>query len=371
MNRYPTRARTSGRTPGTAVSVDDFYGEDELDELLQNQPPRAPPPPHAPPPPLPNSFPLFRTDRKLEQLFQQGNLSLTDWGNVTPIPLYRQKVQKHFAFSHVHGTATWMADIVFFKKDCLDLKFTQSESEVLKRYDLAYEQLVRRKNAYPVLLFLHCNSRLARAYLLPSRHHRVQDIAPCFEDMLTTFGQRFSLIITDAAPEFHVVCQALGLQHIPLNMSSPENYHTMLAPLDRFCKTLRDMFFNLRRQGVQVSLRQDLIDRCCDLYNNVNHLTLTKVLGFDCTPWQCFTTEEVETEFIRRLTARNYNRITDDLYPGQKVYIYQPRETFKKRRNNVLDDAYVVRDFRNGRYVLENTTNPLDRRAHVRSWIVK
>ena len=269
-----------------------------------------------------------------------------------------------------------MADIVFFKEDCLDIRFNQYEQQLLQRDRTRddrekAERLLEARDAFPVLLFIHCNSRLARAFLLPSRRHRIEDIKPCFQVMLNTYRNRFKVIITDAAREFPRVCRDLNLTHIALNMSSPDNYHTMLAPLDRFCRTLRDMLYNLKRQHVVASLGQPILNKCCEVYNNISHDTLTKVLGFNCSPQECFDNRPVETEFIRRLTARNYNRGHDNFIQEEEVFIYQPREPFKKRRNNVLDDSYSVVGTDRGRYVLRNNNNPTDSRLLPRSWFVR
>lgn len=366
----PRRRRR--RSPSISEDDDDDSFSDSSSSSLV-LPPTPPPPP---PPKLPSSYPIFRTDKKLLELLDKGYLSEADYARVSSIPLYRPKVQKVYAFSHVHDFDTWMADIVFFKEDCLDIRFNQYEQQLLRRdrtpadVDRA-NRLLEARDAYPVLLFIHCNSRLARAFLLSSRHHRIQDIQPCFQYMLTTYGPRFKVIITDAAREFPRVCRDLNLHHIALNMSSPDNYHTMLAPLDRFCRTLRDMLYNLKRQHVVARLGQPLLNKCCEVYNNISHDTLTKVLGFNCSPQECFDNRPVETEFIRRLTARNYNRVLGNFEPQEEVFIYQPKEPFKKRRNNVLDDSYSVVGKNRGRFVLQNNNNPTDSRLLPRSWFVR
>ena len=334
-----------------------------------------PEPPRPRRPPLPPSLPVFRTWDKLKELFLLGEVSKEDVENVTPVPLYQPKIQKIYSFSHVHGFDTWMADIVFFNGRCLDYRFNQYEQQILRRnrtqHDRnAADRLLRARDLYPVLLFVHCNSRLAEAFFLGNRHHRVADILPCFQTLTRKYGSRFSTLITDAAPEFGAVTRQLGLRHIPLNMSDPENYHTLLAPLDRFVRTLRDMLFNLRRQRKEITLGQDILSKCCQLYNNVSHDTLSKVMGFPVSPLKCFTNRPIETEFVRRVSGRNYNRYISDIPEGRDVYVYQPRVPFVKRRNSVMDDTFRVLGLDKGRYYLENTNNPESRIRHVRSKIV-
>lgn len=332
------------------------------------------PPPRA----LPTSLPIFRTWDKILDLYNLHAITKDDAERITSIPKYIPRKQMAYSFSHVHDYNSWMVDIVFFHENCLDYRFNQYEQQILNRRNTQRdienaERLLQRRKLFPVCIFLHCNSRVAEAFFLSTRHHTVQDLIPCFQRMLAKYQRRFSTIISDAAPEFSAVIRSFGdrLRHIPINMSDPENYHTLLAPIDRFVRTLRDMLFNLRRHHINVQLGQQILDRVCELYNQVSHSTLSKVMGFPLSPIVCFSNHPIETEFVRRIAASNYGKYISDLRTGSEVYVYQPREPFVKRRNSVMDDMFRVLGFNKGRYHLQNTNNPTSQIHHLRSRIVR
>ena len=342
----------------------------------------------------------FRSADKLNHLYSYLNYPLESLTKVEGVPKYLyHKRQRRYAYAHVHGLTTWMIDVLFFEPDGTSIQFTEREARILERGERddatdrqrdAAQRLLRNRGCIPVLVILHCNSRWGAA--LPMRNRTAETICQTLERCFIIQNLNVELtFISDADPAIKKAIELFNMdlarvqqqrayvnqddidfvevRHIQINMSDKSNYHTMLAPLDRFSRTLRDMIFNSFRSNPTLRLHPDTMDRVlhlvCSTYNNIPHSTLSEVMGFPITPVQMMNNLEIQQEFVRRLSGRNYNIPRDDIRVGSRVYLYQPREDMKKRRNSVEDDRYIVEE-QGGRYLLRNerTGNHV---MHVRS----
>ena len=308
------------------------------------------------------SLPLlpFRSSRKLSYQLQNHSISIDDAMRVKEIPKYMPKHQQHYSIKHVHGKKTWMMDFAFIKGEG---EVIQPDEET-KKTDVA----PRFKNQQVILLRLHCNSRYCEANIVPSKSE--QYVKPVLLMML--HSGRLDTLITDADASFNTI--ALNriyqgghvIKHIIYNMDALEKTHafphTLLAPIDRMTRTLRDMLFNCKRMNPAFRLTEDSLQQVLRIYNNTPHSTLTKILGFPCTPNQVLTYEVLQDELIRRLMTKNFITSSPAIAAvniGDEVYLHQPHAFNLKRRNTVEDDQYVVQEIIGGsKYILVNTHNP-------------
>ena len=360
------------------------------------------PAPAPAPVPVPKPLLPFRTPYKLVDVLNQGHATAQEIFKVHRDPKYIPKKQKYFQYWHVHGFNTWMIDIVFIKTDGGKFEFSDNDIQILTQADALEQQPTTEENArtkeifnrvseeilannhcQKILLCIHCNSRLAKAYMI--KDQKAITLIPCIKDLRDRFG--CDTIISDAQGSISAAIREINtsdvnvarreipiIKHICLNMSAKNNetFHTMLALVDRMCRTLRDMIYNVKFNNRNVIVDGHLLDVLCDIYNNVQHDRLTNVMGFPISPKQMFSNPKCQEEFLRRTLAHNYRvnaTINNDLHIGEIVRVHNKPEPFKKRRNTVEDDEYEVVGY-DGRYILRNrTTNKLGR--YVRSQIVR
>ena len=366
----------------------------------------------------------FRTAYKLDDIQRLGHASLQDIAKVHRIPRYIPKKQKSYMYYHVHGFNTWMIDIVFIKTDGTVFELSEADATVLaeaqrieevipqpegegegedeegegegeegegegeegevleqipdeirRQFADATDRILRENNCKIVLLCIHCNSRKSIAFVI--KNQKALTLIPCLAFLC--YRYHCDTIISDAQASIGKAIydinhrSMLNVKHIKLNMSSKNNqyFHTMLSLVDRMCRTLRDMIYNVKFHNQLVEVDNILLFKLCDIYNNVQHDRLTMIMGFPITPQQMFENLRVQQEFIRRLSAHNYrlNHINRMIPEKEIVRIYNRPEPFKKRRNSVADDEYEVEGY-DGRYFLRNLkTGTLGR--YLRSQIVR
>ena len=314
----------------------------------------------------------YRTAPKLDSLYFNKYAQGEDLRKVSTIPKYKPYKQRSYAYAHIHGFHTYMIDIVFFKKDGMIYDFTPDEQRIVNRGNAASQQLIVARKLTPVLIAIHCNSRYGRAIEMPNTTAKsvaealkkivnlnaitqtvtfISDADPRFPPAIAKLNEELTVINAHRAGDAEFV----QIEHIPINMSDPDNDHTMLAPLDRFSRTLRDMIFNVYRNNKTMprQFNQQLLDTLCGIHNNTPHTTLSTVMGFPLSPQTMLMHNEIHQEFVRRLAGRNYNIPRDDLPVGSRVYVYQPPSPMKKRRTSAEDDMYIV-DKTGPRYLLHN-----------------
>ena len=302
----------------------------------------------------------FRSSRKLSYQLQNQSISINDALRVREIPKYMPKYQQGLSLKHVHGKKTWMMDFIFIKGEG---EVIQPDEET-KKTDTA----PRFRNQQVILLRLHCNSRYCEANIVPSKAEEY--VKPVVLMML--HSGRMDTLITDADTSFNTT--ALNriyqgghvINHIIFNMDELQKTyafpHTLLAPIDRMARTLRDMIYNCKRMDTAFRLTDESLQQILKIYNNTPHSTLTKIMGFPCTPLQVLTYEVLHDELIRRLNTKNHitatSSATTSVKVGDEVYLHQPHAFNLKRRNTVEDDVYIVREITGGKYVLVNSRNP-------------
>ena len=320
-----------------------------------------------PDPELPPKLVPYRSNQKDIQSrhWRELNPNVPSYAEWEPVPKWIARRQRPFEYHHVHGPGTWMADLIVLKKTQAP---TDAETGMYRRggNHRAHLLLEQEMKFLELFVAIQCNSRYAYIRKILRRDGPTLD--ECFNDMQSKHLDVRTLI-TDMGGGFQNM-QA-PVQHIYLNMSSPDQRHSGLSIIDRFVRTLRDMLYNVRPAPVTERVCQELVR----IYNTTPHNTLTNTMGFLVTPDDVRTTPELELELIRRWSGQNYTKATRDpdfaLYPGQIVWVkYEPYRAITKKRNSVEDDPYrVIRRIGKARYRLQNIHTNQTKEA-VRSQIV-
>ena len=258
------------------------------------------------------------------------------------IPVWNRKLASKLSLHHQHGPRTWMCDHFFIKGD----------GEVIQEDDTP---------DVIILAFLHVNSRLFHAYIVPDK-----GLDAFFEVLQyyiirhfpyeTTFpdwirNNNLSLMDTllcDAAFDRQGIkgwLEERGVKMISKNISRTKD-HSFLSPIDRMARTLRDMIFNAKRSNPAFKFNEETLKGLCRIYNTTPHATLTKIMGFDVSPNDVFMHMELQDEIMRRIYLQNYKISTSAAFSsvqvGSIVYLHKPREFGKKRRLNVEETPYKV-----------------------------
>lgn len=152
---------------------------------------------------------------------------------------------------------------------------------------------------------------------------------------------------------FQNLLQNNKIKFIPVIKDS----HTSLGLIDRLCRTIRDISYNTRTK----ILTQKDIDKILNIYNNMYHSTLSKMLNKKITPNEVSNNPKLEQQVINY--CMDYNNQLKVLYPdinltvGQICKIYQPFDKFKKRRRLLKKDYYKIVNKTGNIYTVQNMRN--------------
>lgn len=153
--------------------------------------------------------------------------------------------------------------------------------------------------------------------------------------------------------QFQTMLQNNKIKFVPV----VEGSHTSLSLIDRLCRTIRDISYNL---GIKI-LTQNDINKILNVYNNMYHSSLSKILGKKITPNEVNNSPELEQQIINYCI--DYNKQLKVLHPeielqvGQICKVYQPFDKFKKRRRLLKKDYYKIVNKTGNIYTVQNTRN--------------
>lgn len=153
--------------------------------------------------------------------------------------------------------------------------------------------------------------------------------------------------------QFQTMLRNNGITFIPV----VEGSHTSLSLIDRLCRTIRDISYNM---GIKI-LTQNDINKVLKVYNNMYHSSLSKILGKKITPNEVNDHPELEQQIINYCI--DYNKQLKVLHPeielqvGQICKVYQPFDKFKKRRRLLKKDYYKIVNKTGNIYTVQNVRN--------------
>ena len=153
--------------------------------------------------------------------------------------------------------------------------------------------------------------------------------------------------------QFQTMLRNNGIKFVPV----VEGSHTSLSLIDRLCRTIRDISYNM---GIKI-LTQNDINKVLNIYNNMYHSSLSKILGKKITPNEVNEHPELEQQIINYCI--DYNKQLKVLHPeielqvGQICKVYQPFDKFKKRRRLLKKDYYKIVNKTGNIYTVQNVRN--------------
>ena len=153
--------------------------------------------------------------------------------------------------------------------------------------------------------------------------------------------------------QFQTMLRNNGIKFVPV----VEGSHTSLSLIDRLCRTIRDISYNM---GIKI-LTQNDINKILNVYNNMYHSSLSKILGKKITPNEVNDNPELEQQIINYCI--DYNKQLKVLHPeielkiGQICKVYQPFDKFKKRRRLLKKDYYKIVNKTGNIYTVQNVRN--------------
>lgn len=153
--------------------------------------------------------------------------------------------------------------------------------------------------------------------------------------------------------QFQTMLRNNGIKFIPV----VEGSHTSLSLIDRLCRTIRDISYNM---GIKI-LTQNDINKVLNVYNNMYHSSLSKMLGKKITPNEVNEHPELEKQIINYCI--DYNKQLKVLHPeidlqvGQICKVYQPFDKFKKRRRLLKKDYFRIVNKTGNIYTVQNVRN--------------
>ena len=153
--------------------------------------------------------------------------------------------------------------------------------------------------------------------------------------------------------QFQTMLRNNGIKFVPV----VEGSHTSLSLIDRLCRTIRDISYNM---GIKI-LTQNDINKVLNVYNNMYHSSLSKMLAKKITPNEVNDNPELEQQIINYCI--DYNKQLKVLHPeielqvGQICKVYQPFDKFKKRRRLLKKDYYKIVNKTGNIYTVQNVRN--------------
>ena len=158
----------------------------------------------------------------------------------------------------------------------------------------------------------------------------------------------------------------LEQNHIMFIPAIPKS-HTSLSLIDRLCRTIRDIAFNLNIKHIS---HQDIMNLILYYYNNSRHETLTKILFKShpelkliykngITPAIMDANPELERLYALECKKHNYyvqSKHDYDVNIGDEVQIVNENNPFMKNHTILNKDPYKVTNRLGNIYVLNDKT---------------
>jgi hypothetical protein len=132
--------------------------------------------------------------------------------------------------------------------------------------------------------------------------------------------------------------------------------HTTLSTLNRVCRTIRTMLYNMRIPQSQCS--PNVMKYIIDEYNSSPHSTLSKIFHRKVCPNDI--DYFMETVIINYMIEYNQNILNNsdyDIEVGSLVKVYNNGDIFEKVKPKVLAGNWIVKEYKGSNYVLENKLN--------------
>jgi hypothetical protein len=209
---------------------------------------------------------------------------------------------------------------------------------------------------YKYLVCIGVNNRYATVIplnvihdiLMTEKYKEISTVQINLELLLLKLPDGMKTFYSDAEPSFLALKNYLESYGVIL-IAEPDQFHTRLAIINRFIRTLRDMAFN--KFSVEDQIKPNQMKELVLKYNNAYHTTLSKVIGFQVSPKDVLLSSELEAFLVKKLLVKKFLKNTDNkLSIGAKVAVYQAPKPFEKTRSNVLEGEWTITDIIGNKY---------------------
>ena len=190
-------------------------------------------------------------------------------------------------------------------------------------------------------VFIGTNTRYAVVHALNSKD--AEDIRQSLLDFIL---QHHPVKITSDNEKAFLEKQNLELldQMKVIYQTVPDKNHSTLALIDRFIRTLRDMYGT--NQPINVATMNNLVNE----YNNTYHQAI------ECKPIDMYNNKALEKEYILKMQAKRdkQRQLNDFIIPiGAYVRYMIDKDPLTKRRYRFTTDSYKVIGHEGNHYLLQ------------------
>jgi hypothetical protein len=199
--------------------------------------------------------------------------------------------------------------------------------------------IVSRYSFLQPLNFIH-NSFGARANITQRDLASVQEALRNIIPQLKRDRRGFAYLHADAERAFvsnstltYLASKDVSIRAFPDNVR-----HTRMAIINRFIRTLRDDLYN--QYGLTDYLPPNHVEEWVEDYNHRAHKTLSKLIGFPCSPLQVEEDDVLRDEIASHIEYLNSSKIIDDLEPADEIQIYKQPPPLTKIRSTVDDRIF-------------------------------
>ena len=207
-----------------------------------------------------------------------------------------------------------------------------------------------------------------RCYSIDKIGNKTDDnVIELFKSLLNQTNNRIKHIICDQEPafiskKFKDFCKQheIELKYYIKNdvkgiietKESSRGVHGALSILDRLCRTIRNMNYNM---GNNEAIPPDIMEYLISEYNNSPHSTISKIMKKPITPNMIDNNSKLEDDFVLHLLKQNLKLKLKKDYNivGRNVRCLNESSKFDKVKKKLLPGIWKVTNTENGLFVCQ------------------
>ena len=229
------------------------------------------------------------------------------------------------------------------------------------------------------------NDYFVQTYSTTNKKKETETLKLAFNRFINDYKQFYrplNVLIFDgekaiSSNDFKEYLQGLKI-HLEIKPGSQS--HTPLGIINRFCRTLRDIAFNLGYDGIY---DENIMNNILRYYNTTTHKTISKIVSdglrsqglkpVKISPYDMMKNKEYEDIYILECMKYNFNILSnsESFNIGDIVRITEKYNTFEKKRALLSKYLFKIIDIKGNFYTLQNTKNNDDIRLKTRYEIKK
>ena len=308
--------------------------------------------------PFANTF-GYKSKKKYNALLQI-NPNLKSVNNDIPSSFPLKDNIKKYQVHKVAARNTYMIDLMFSGKLCylvcinVNTKFLSVElmNEILNEQE--QDTIQFSKQSKDVRSYLNALQRIINKGV--TIQHLTGDGEKAFDSRSANIFYRNNNIDFKAVPRQPTTLFPEFVNNKFANKSDP--LHSALGIIDRVIRTIRDMAYNMKIDPNHIT--PNIMIEIVNQYNNAPHIGLSQYAGFDVTPSLVQHDRELEDYIVRKICQCNYEVVNTPGYQlrkGDKVKVYNEKDSMSKRREVIQPGEFVVDKVVNGLCHVKNLKN--------------